>query len=210
MPEFKTDKRTALMTEAATKANRDKYTDDHTTSHGTMVASKAAGQKYGVAKGAAIISVKLQNAQSDMIEALKVIEKHIEENKRGMKSIVVIPLAGQQGWNHDEAVEDDNKNNQLMTKAMRGILNMGTPIIFGAGNDGDKEGAEEIDQLLMVFEDKDTPIINVGAAMYSSYKAKWSQGGPQVTIYAPGGESVEAQTKEKGISDWRIGTSYGE
>ena len=49
-----------LQADNSKNAGEKEDADDSGGSHGTMVASKALGQKYGVAKGATLVSVKVK------------------------------------------------------------------------------------------------------------------------------------------------------
>ena len=84
------------------------------------------------------------------------------------------------------------------------ILELGTPIVTSAGNHGEER--PKIDQIPQIFEDGDTPLINVGAVNYQGKLWSHSQDGDQVTIYAPG-DKAEAQTKVEKTSIEGEGTS---
>jgi len=180
--------------------------------HGTIVASKAVGAKYGVAKKATLIPVKITSVLDDMLDAFELIADDLDpDGKPGrgmytsrlyqpkinrshfnsaMKAVVVSSMSFGEGFTHDTAIAD-SKGKALKTY-MDDIIALGTPIITSAGNHGEER--PKIDQMPQVFEDGDFPIINVGAVNYQGKLWSHSQDGDQVTIYAPG-DKAEAQSK---------------
>jgi hypothetical protein len=190
-------------------AGQDPDTDDDddpegTESHGTLVASKALGQKYGVAKGATLISVKTINTMGDYLKALSLIQADIRATTEvGMRSVIVASTGGEKSTNHDEAREDPQ--GKLFLDYFEALFAEGVVIVFSAGNQANK-GSPNIDNMPKVLEDADTPIINVGGSTYEGDRYVSSQAGPQLTVYAPG-EDVESLTKDNGLPFASDGTS---
>lgn len=60
---------------------------------------------------------------------------------------------------------------------------MGVRIVLASGNN---DQAPDIDALPQLLSDEATPFIVVGAADYDGSRRAGSQGGDQLTIYAPG------------------------
>lgn len=181
--------------------------DDIADSHGTMVASRALGKKYGVAKGATVIPVKVDiEYDDDFPKAIELIYKDIKANAgREKKSVVVSSLEFGDHETHAGA------QNEIMKDYINDLFNLGVPVIVSAGNDGDDTSGtrKNIDALPQVLEDKDFPLINVGAVDYDGTSPVWSQKGTQLTIHAPGVKS-ECQTRDDGKTETEPGTSFGE
>lgn len=138
--------------------------------------------------------------------------KDIEDNKRQKKSVIL--MAG--GWQEegtDTGTYEKLKNSKVMHdwygNGLRAILNIGVPIVCAAGNYANQQGRENIDTVPPLFQDEDTPLINVGAADYEGKRLAMSQGGNQVTIYAPGLDIVIPR-KNDFETELQSGTSVGE
>lgn len=87
--------------------------------HGTLVASIAAGSFYGVAKGANIKSVRINDcdrnaAASDIVSGLNWVAAN-----------ATAPAVANLSWTTDS---------QSIANAIQGVINAGTPVVIGAGN----------------------------------------------------------------------------
>jgi hypothetical protein len=129
---------------------------------------------------------------------------------RAHRSVVVVS----RGWEEDgkktyaEVIKDD----AFVARhagSLRQILGLGVPVVCAAGNSADESGRQNIDALPMLFQDDATPLINVGAANYDGSRRAKSQGGSQLTLYAPG-EDIEVPQKTDFVSQTESGTSMGE
>lgn len=195
-----------LQTKLSRDIGNDLKSDESDISHGTKVASKALGRKHGTAKGATLIPVKATLKASDFADALKLITDNIKANPgRAEKSVVVCSL----GWGvNKRPLTGLPENIRLYKDPLDALFSLGVPYVASAGNGAQTEGREDIDNFPKVYEDQDTPIINVGGAMLDGSRWKTSQAGPQLTLYAPG-HFVEVQSKNNGQTETKSGTSYG-
>ncbi|KAF2176958.1 subtilisin-like protein, partial [Zopfia rhizophila CBS 207.26] len=181
--------------------------DGSAISHGTLVSSQAVGRKYGVAKAATLVSVKLRSKDRriiDFLQGLETVTKHLEgKPDRHAKSVVISSLGFKSQMTPEKAKTDPDAG--LMRTYFDSLFEMGVPFVSSSGNLGDL--FKTIDRLPKVLEDKDTPIINVGAVDMDGNKPQMSQDGPQLTISAPG-IGVTGQTKEEGKEGSQPGTSH--
>jgi hypothetical protein len=194
-----------LQTQNSKNAGEKEDTDGSSSGHGTLVASKALRQKYGVAKGATLVSVKVKADErgprtADFIQGLDLAADHIanREERKG-KSVVISSLG----------CSDDPGDAILMRPILDRLFSLGVPFVSSSGNTA--PFIEEINKLPKVLEGADTPIINVGAADNLRKKASYSQGGPHLTLYAPGGLynfQLTGQSKEDKVEKGVSGTSY--
>jgi hypothetical protein len=110
-------------------------------------------------------------------------------------------------WTYEKAMSDYWANEDWLN-GIKKIQNLGVPFLCAAGNAGQDPNRLTIDTLPAVLQDKDTPIIVVGAADYEGARVPMSQLGSQLRIYAPGKE-VLFQTRERGGESQNTGTSVG-
>jgi hypothetical protein len=184
--------------------------DDSPIHHGTMVASKALGKKYGVAKGATLVSVKLRKPSkrinNDFNQGLELIlENLLAKTERQSKSVVISSLGFGEG--KDPKTDDDNAT---MKRLLKKLFDLGVPFVTSSGNLGNLK--PNIHRLPKILEGPDVPIINVGAVTNFRELAFYSQGGTQLTVHAPGGLDtfkLTGQSKDSGIPRDDSGTSFG-
>jgi hypothetical protein len=93
-------------------------------------------------------------------------------------------------------------------RPIKRLMEIGVPFVCAAGNHGDEPNRQNIDTVPGVLQDSETPIIVVGSAEYDGTRSDFSQGGDQLTIYAPGREVV-VQSMTDFQSSIKSGTSYG-
>ncbi len=140
----------------------DPWTD--ATGHGTAVASVAAGTVAGVAKNAAIHSVKVANyatgliKEADLIAGLEWVGQHAKR-PAVVNSSNFAPTAA-------------------VAAAMTGLLQKGIPIVKSSGNYG-WEGCQDPTNAV-------TNVLAVGAMDKNDAPASFTSYGPCVPIHAPG------------------------
>lgn len=151
--------------------------------HGTFVASLAAGKKYGVAKNANILSVKVLDKNgsgytSGILDGIDKILDLVRENPTE-RYTVNMSLGG----TADSALDD----------AVRALVNANVPVVVAAGN--------ESQDACRVSPARSSHAIAVGATNYRDELASFSNFGPCVNILAPGrtilgaGRSSDTSTK---------------
>jgi hypothetical protein len=176
-----------------------------------MVASKALGRKFGIAKGATLVPVKIWLRLSNIPKAFEAIIADLDAHPgRDKEAVVVCARAYGDGWTHEKAIKQKSVMREL-APPMDDVMKRGVPFVLSSGNER-KEGKPgnrpDIDTLPKVLEDKaDRPIINVGSADFDGKRSSFSQGGGQLTIYAPG-HGIDAMMKHDGVEDDDAGTSY--
>ena len=99
---------------------------------GIMMAVKAAGTRFGLAKKATIIPVKIMNLESDLIEGFAQIWEHIVINKRESRSVIVCSKGTANPTTHDAIVNDRDLSPLFVY--FDAIMDLGPPIVCGAGN----------------------------------------------------------------------------
>jgi hypothetical protein len=179
--------------------------DEKDNSHSTRVASKASGQKHGIAKGTTLISVKFGAETGNWEKGMARIAAKIKRLGREKTSVVLMSVGTfQEGWeNRDKALA--SKFGQDVKARLDTLHNLGVPVVLSAGNYA--PGRPNLDQIPQVLEGPGIPLINVGAAEYDGTRSKYSQGGNRVFIYAPG--KADVQEKQDGKTSTVQGTSYG-
>jgi hypothetical protein len=96
----------------------------------------------------------------------------------------------------------------IFEPGLKELLSLGVPIVCAAGNAAQKQGRQNIDTAPAVYQDQDTPLINVGAANFDGDSWEGSQYGKQLTLYAPGVQvAVQSVNGEQPV--FRTGTSAG-
>jgi hypothetical protein len=133
--------------------------------------------------------------------------RDIKSNEgRASRSVVTTSLALGEGMTSEQAKSEMNQ--KLYGNDLRKLSNLGVPFVAASGNEGRDPNRNLVDQVPMVFQDDDIPLIIVGASDYDGKRADYSQTGPLVTVYAPGSE-VDCQTKVDGQHGVASGTSLG-
>lgn len=124
---------------------------------------------------------------------------------KDLKSVVLCTGGDPAGMTPDEAKNDPDGKKFLpmlgWIKAYR------VPIVMASGNFAET-GRAIIDTIPQSLEGPDVPLIIVGAAKKLGERLPRSQGGPQLTIYAPR-EDVVAQSKINREIITEPGTSLG-
>lgn len=167
--------------------------------HGTHVAALAAGSTVGVATQARVISVRVLNCGGDggvseVVEALEWIRAH---HRAGAAAIANLSLGVERG-DDGTAIED----------AVRDLIDDGIVVVVAAGN-GDSS-AKPFDACAIAPGDVDRAL-TVGAVGVSDNVASYSNYGPCVDLYAPGGDKsrsiLSAWIRSSTDYDTDVGTS---
>jgi len=161
------------------------------TSHGSCVASKAVGRTYGVSKKSNLIVLKVTYAIEDLIWALFTAHKNILDNNRQKRSVITFAFATA------EPAEDDHA--ALRMKEIMGYLfDIDAVIVVPAGNYANSYSTE-IDRAPGIWEDRNFPLIVVGAASPNGLSYPPSQDGNHLSTTAPG-YSVQCALKDGGFT----------
>lgn len=179
-------------------------------SHSTATASKAAGQKYGTAKFAKLVAVKMRDLDlSEQANVFGQVWEHIKTHGRQKRSIVTMSLGSR------DPVDPNNLSEfrQRQKDGIKLLLDNDIPVVLSSGNDAreeDKNGNKRtnIDSAPAIFEGPDFPLIVIGATDNTGQPANFSQGGDHLTISAPG-VKVNCQYRDNDDPYTRSGTSYG-
>lgn len=179
-------------------------------SHSTATASKAAGQKYGTAKFAKLVVVKMRAL--NLIEQANVFEimwNDIQSQGREQRSVVTMSIGS------TNPVDPNNLSRlrQKQKDDIKVLLDNNVPVVLSSGNDAreeDKDGKKRtnIDLAPAIFEGPDFPLIVIGATDNTGQTAGFSQGGDHLTMSAPG-VNVRCQYRDNDDPHSRSGTSYG-
>lgn len=148
--------------------------------HGTCIASKVAGIKYGVAKKASLIIIKVAKVCHSLLEALVSILNDLRRRRKAGENIAgynVITIQQQTGAGR--------KVSKLTTALMKFLISAimekyAVVIVCAAGND-----AREVDSLPSSFSPKLPLIVVGGVDPDSGDRTMDSNFGPAVTVSAP-------------------------
>jgi hypothetical protein len=126
---------------------------------------------------------------------------------RAHKSVVLIAWGTDDFYTYEEAKKDEDLQ-AIFEQGLKDVLNLGVPIVCAAGNEARTQGRQNIDTAPAVYQDQNTPLINVGGANFDGERWEGSQYGSQLTLYAPGVQiAVQAVTGFQPVL--RTGTSVG-
>jgi hypothetical protein len=144
-----------------------------------------------------------------MADLLFGIFKAIEDigtKKRNLRSVISLSTAmwRDEGFTRDQALVDPQ--GRYFNTLIDHVHSLGVPIVAASGNAATTRRSN-IDGIPQVLEGPDVPIINVGGAEEDGSRHSDSQGGDQLSIYAP--ITAVTQTKEDGIRNPETGTSLG-
>lgn len=167
--------------------------------HGTHVAALAAGSTVGVAPQARVISVRVLNCGGDggvseVVEALEWIRAH---HRSGVAAVANLSLGVDRG--------DDGT---AIEAAVRALIDEGVVVVVAAGN-GDSS-ATPFDACAIAPGDVDRAL-TVGAVGVNDNVTSYSNFGPCVDLYAPGGDRnrsvLSAWIRSSSDYDTDVGTS---
>lgn len=150
--------------------------------HGTHVAGLAAGSTVGVATQATIISVRVldcagDGAVADVVKALRWVRAH---HRSGTAAVLNLSLGVDLG---DDGTSIDHE--------LESLINEGIVVVVAAGN-GDAN-ANPFDACSIAPANL-SRALTVGASAINDAVASYSNFGPCVDLYAPGGDSRRAIT----------------
>lgn len=148
--------------------------------HGTHVASVAAGTTTGVASMARVVSVRVLDCNgdgeiSDVVQALQWIRAH---HQSGRTAVANLSLGVDLGDDGSEIIE-----------MVRSLVADGIVVVVAAGNgDGTGKGIDAC----RIAPGNDDVSFTVGAVTKSDSVTAYSNYGPCVDIWAPGGDRTNA------------------
>ena len=142
--------------------------------HGTHVAGTIGGTTYGVAKGVALISVRVLDCTGNGTDAQVIAGiDYVTEQKRLNPLVPAIANMSIGGPGNGTALDD----------AVRGSISAGVTYVFAAGNDS-------VNECSTFSPARVTEGITVGATTKSDAQAFYSSFGPCLDVYAPGGDGL--------------------
>jgi hypothetical protein len=167
-------------------------TDKDETGHGTCMASKAAGPNLGVASKAHMVVLKTSSL-ADTQWAFEQARDDIVKHDRKGKSVILYargPLISYVGQENEAPWKD-------IKPVMQDMFANDIVIVTSSGNLGEAPGHENVDTPPKIWAAEDFPLIVVGAvdtqgkiALKPGKKVSFSQGGPKVTVWAPGKDVI--------------------
>lgn len=183
--------------------------------HSTCSASKAVGNKYGAAKAATLVVVKMPDySYSSLWQILPTIERHIRQTGRQEKSVVSM------SWGSIASFDDLHKYSKTnlwdhMSEEMIKIHTLETVIIASAGNSAEEVRSKGGTRLLsdtfptILGPDHRYSVLGVGNCDNYGYRVRSSQV-PEGGVYAPGVNIKCASDRSaNGFWTWS-GTSFCE
>ena len=158
--------------------------------HGTHVAGLAAGSTVGVARGATVIAVRVLNCNGDgtvdnVVRALKWIRSH---HVSGKAAIVNLSLG-----------VDRNGEGAAIDTQVKEMLAEGMVVTIAAGN-GNQDGVPY--EACTISPGHVPGALTVGASTFANTAASYSNGGPCIDLFAPGGDS-----SARIVSAWNTGNN---
>ncbi|KAI9140063.1 peptidase S8/S53 domain-containing protein [Paraphysoderma sedebokerense] len=156
--------------------------------HGSHVAAIMAGASYGVAKNCSIIPVKIFNrlgrgSFTTIIAGLSWIAESVKQRKK--PSVVNMSLGG--------------PKTQTLNDAVKALVDLGIVVVVAAGN-SNSDACE--------FSPASEPsVITVGATNKSDIRAKFSNYGQCLDVFAPGEDIKSAGVSDANASAIMSGTS---
>jgi len=165
-------------------------TDQH--GHGTHVAGTIAGTRYGVAKRATVVAVKIldKNGSGSMSGIVAGLNWVVADAKsRGIVRKTVVNLSV--GGTYTASVN----------AAVLAATNAGVTVVVAAGNENDNAGNYSPSSA--------SSAITVAAVEGSDYRAWFSNYGSVVDIFAPGVAVLSAGIKSTSAYRYLSGTSMG-
>ncbi|KAL8870630.1 MAG: hypothetical protein Q9174_003372 [Haloplaca sp. 1 TL-2023] len=145
-----------VYTTAARFVGKDTQTDDSVSWQHTACASKAAGGKYGVAKDATLVAVKMPDYSfSSILEGFDATFRHISRHHRGSSAVLLIPFMSYRisdslsypVWTHAE-------------RMLQALASMGVVIVCAAGDQASR--SRTVDTAPAIFSQR-TPMVVVSS-----------------------------------------------
>ncbi|KAJ2913953.1 hypothetical protein MD484_g6462, partial [Candolleomyces efflorescens] len=158
--------------------------------HGTHMAGLACGTQFGVAKASNIISVRVMNdagngSVTDIISGLNWVLSQHRSSRR--PSVVAFPISGSAHTGLDNAISS--------------LTNNGIHVVVAAGN-----GNVDIRNISPA---RVPSVISVGASNIEDARASTSNYGANITLFAPGQNSISASNANNTATSVLSGTSIG-
>ena len=160
-------------------------TDCH--GHGTHVAGTVAGTKFGVAKKATVISVKVLNCagSGSIIGVVSGLDWIAANHPKGTPAVVNMSIGG--------------GNNSTLTAAVEKLSAMGILNVVAAGNDNNNA---------CLYSPASAPsAITVGSSDIRDARSSFSNYGDCVDVFAPGSSIISARASDPNGSATMSGTS---
>lgn len=180
--------------------------EDRVTGHGTCMASKIAGEDYGVAKAASLIIVKISPFIGSFLDSLgKIIVDLQQSGKEKSRGRTVINVSGTWSAPLAETRPDAARMLELITKL---VEEYEVVMVAQAGSSSSTGQAkyEDVDTWPALLSER-YPIITVGAVS-SDYndpeygkRFPWSLGGNAVSVSAPGNGICTGRNGNVGYSE---------
>lgn len=150
--------------------------------HGTHVAALAAGQTVGVAPGATVVSVRVldcegQGTVENVVKGLQWIRSH---HVSGRAAVVNLSLA-----------VDRYDNGEEIDAQVKAMIAEGMVVTIAAGNgEKDIDGENQPFDACLISPGHVPSAITVAASTAADRPASYSNFGPCVDLFAPGGNSA--------------------
>mmetsp|Transcript_39008 Transcript_39008/g.112025 ORF Transcript_39008/g.112025 Transcript_39008/m.112025 type:complete len:453 (+) Transcript_39008:63-1421(+) len=161
-----------LFKDCTSNTDRDCIDDD---GHGTHVAAIAAGTKYGIAKDAKVLSIKIYDAKGKSSTS-KVVKafKHVAKNDRTGDIV-------------NFSTEATGRS-LAVNRAIKKLTDKGVHVFLAAGNrDADACGGQYT---------RNVEVFIVGASNNNNERASFSNWGKCLDLYAPGQDILAADYKK--------------
>ncbi|KAL2757031.1 hypothetical protein ACRALDRAFT_1075748 [Sodiomyces alcalophilus JCM 7366] len=165
--------------------------DEDENGHGTHVAGTAAGQTYGVAKNANVVAVKVldgdgSGSNSGVLDGLQFIANDVQRRNLRGKAVMNMSLGG--------------PRSNAVNRAVEALHDLGVVCVVAAGNENQDAGNSSPASA--------PSAITVGAIdALNDRKARFSNHGPDVDIFAAGVNVLSAGIRSRVANDTLSGTS---
>ncbi|KAJ5086389.1 subtilisin-like protein [Penicillium alfredii] len=201
-------RRKAIQTQASIDKGEHPEVDDDPQSHGTAVAIKALGTKFGVAKKAILIPVKIAGRTDyDLQTGVNAAGRDImgQRDRRWRKSIVVAAMGSK------DPKSNSDPEAGVFAERFTNLQDMGVPVVLASGNYAQEvwhgHRRTDIDILPAIVAQRGIPVSVIGSVDYLGNMMPASQGGHLLTACTMG-HRVETYNKH-GRLFHPSGTSVG-
>lgn len=168
--------------------------EDRVTGHGTCMASKIAGEYYGVAKAVSLIIVKISPLIGSFLDALgKIMEELQQFGKKASRGWTVINVSGTWPAPLDPQAESQSDSARMLKLIANLVEEYEVVLVAQAGSSDGTVQAEygDVDTWPALLSER-YPIITVGAVSSDNNDPEygkrfpWSLGGNAISVSAPG------------------------
>ncbi|KAJ9656428.1 hypothetical protein H2201_008548 [Coniosporium apollinis] len=179
--EFPVDRREFLQTPVFRGKHQSETEDSSPTSHSTCVASKATGLRYGSAKLATLVVVKIADLSLAEVTGIwNLVWQDIKNKGRQKKSVVVL-ASGSTNPVDPNNLSDERKEQRV---GIENLLHHDVPVLVAAGNNAQKEFngklRADVDTAPAVYEAPDFPLIVMAPQMSLAREPKPLGEGPKL------------------------------